>query len=182
MRLPSAIFVILVQGILSACTTLVAPRYSTSADTGVALKALGASSVGVGPITDSSGFDGMCRAVGPLAAPDNLSHAAFIKKALETELKVAGAYAAGPARVTISGVINRLGFSSMRGITGGAWDIDMTIRSSNGKSMAVSERYDFESGFDGSLACKQTAEAYTPAVQDLIEKIVSAPEFRSLIN
>jgi hypothetical protein len=109
-----------------------------------------------------------------------MSHAAYIKKALEDELKVAGVYAASSPRVTLSGVVNKLDFSSARAITGGAWNIDLTLTSSNGKSMLASEHYEFESGYGAETACKQTAEAFMPAVQDLIAKIVRAPEFRSL--
>ena len=84
-------------------------------------------------------------------------------------------------KATLSGVVEQLNFSSSRGLTGGEWNILLRVTSSNGKSMSVSEHYEFESGFIADTACKQTAEAYLPAVQNLIGKLVKASEFRSLL-
>jgi hypothetical protein len=36
-------------------------------------------------------------------------------------------------------------------------------------------------GFIADTACKQTAEAYFPAVQNLIGKLVKSPEFLALV-
>lgn len=156
------------------------PRYSISADTNLAIKALGVSSVSVGAFSGPAEFESACRAAGPLAAPDGMSHTAYIKKTLEDELKIAGAYAASSPRVTLTGIVDRLAFSSSRGLTGGSWDIDLRLRSSNGREMSASERYEFKSGFDALTACKQTAEAFMPAVQNLIGKVVQSPEFKDL--
>jgi hypothetical protein len=167
---------------LGACSTYTTPRYAINADTNVALKSLGASGLSVGTFSGPAIFDNACRAAGPLAPPDGLSHTAYIKKALEDELKVAGVYAADSPRVTISGVVNSLAFSSARGLTGGSWDIDLTLNSSNGKSIRVAEHYEFESGFVADTACKQTAEAYFPAVQNLLGKAVSSSDFKTLVQ
>lgn len=173
--LPFAIFV-------SACSTYTTPRYAINADTNVALKSIGASNVAVGSFSGPGAFNTNCRAAGPLAPPDGMSHTAYLKKALEDELKVAGAHAPADPRVILSGTVNRLEFSSARGLTGGSWDIDVTLKSSNGKSMAAMEHYEFESGFVADTACKQTAEAYMPTVQNLIGKIVRSPEFKTLLQ
>ena len=167
---------------LSACETYTTPRYSINADTNVALKGLGTSGLSVGAFTAPDRFDNACRAAGPLAPPDGLSHTDYIKKALEDELKVAGVYSAANPRVTLFGIVNKLEFSSSRALTGGSWDIALTLKSSNGQSLPVSEHYEFESGFSAWTACKQTAEAYFPAVQNLISKAIRAPEFRRLIQ
>jgi hypothetical protein len=167
---------------LGGCSTFTTPRYSINADTNVALRALGATGIGVGTFSGPVAFDNTCRAAGPLAPPDGMTHTAYIRKALEDELKVAGAYAAGTPRVALSGIVNRLEFSSSRGLTGGSWDIDLTLRSSNGRTLTMAERYEFESGFDGITACKQTAEAYFPAVQNLIGKFARSPDFKGLLE
>ncbi len=164
------------------CSTYTTPRYSINADTNVALKTMGLSNVTIGSFTGPTRFDTGCRATGPLAPPDGMTHTAYVKKALEDELKVAGAYAPANPRTILSGNVNRLDFSSSRGLTGGSWDIDLTLNSSNGKTMNVSEHYEFESGFIADTACKQTAEAYLPTVQNLIGKIVRAPEFKLLVQ
>lgn len=166
---------------LGGCSTYTTPRYSISADTNVALKAIGASNIAVGVIFEPASFSSACRAAGPLSPPDGMPHAAYIKKALEDELKVAGVYAAGAPRVTLTGAVTRLEFSSARGLTGGAWDVNLTLSSSNGKSMTASEHYEFESGFTAETACKQTSEAFMPAVQNLIGKVVKSSDFRALV-
>ena len=168
--------------LVSACSTFTTPRYSINADTNMALKALGATNVSVGAFSGPASFDASCRAAGPLAPPDGMSHTAYLKKALEDELKVAGMYAASSPRIVLSGTVNKLAFSSARGLTGGSWDIDVTLQSSNGRSMTIGEHYEFESGFIADTACKQTAEAYMPAVQNLIGKMVRSPEFKSLVQ
>jgi hypothetical protein len=168
--------------LVAGCSTFTTPRYAINADTNVALKTLGQSGLGVGPFTGPPAFDATCRAAGPLAPPDGLSHTGYIKKALEDEFKVAGIYAAENPRISISGTVNKLEFSSARAITGGSWDIDLTLSSSNGKTLHVAEHYEFESGYAAITACKQTAEAYFPAVQDLIAKAVRSSEFTALVK
>ena len=167
---------------LSACSTFTTPRYSINADTNVALKALGASNIGIGALSGPAAFDNSCRAAGPLAPPDGLSHTEYLRKAFEDELKVAGVHAAANPRVVLTGTVKKLEFSSSRGLTGGSWDIAFDLASSNGKSMSASEYYEFQSGFVADTACKQTAEAYMPAVQNLIKKIVHSAEFKGLVQ
>lgn len=174
--------VLAAASLLTACSTYTTPRYSINADTNVALKSLGVSNVAIGAFTGPVAFDTSCRAAGPLAPPDGMTHTAYFKKALEDELKVAGAHAAGSPKVILSGSVDKLSFSSSRGLTGGSWDIDVTLRSSNGKSITANEHYEFESGFIADTACKQTAEAYMPAVQNLIGKVVRMPEFKALVQ
>lgn len=177
------VLIVLVFSVIAGgCSTFTTPRYSINADTNVALKALNISNVGVGSFSGPSNFDTSCRAAGPLAPPDGMSHTEYLKKALEDELKVAGAFGASNPKVVLSGVVNKLEFSSSRGITGGSWDIDLTLSSSNGSKMSAAERYEFQSGFVADTACKQTAEAFMPTVQNLIRKIVHSPEFKGLVN
>jgi len=167
---------------LAACSTFTTPRYSSNADTNVHLKSLGVSSIAVGSFSGPKEFDNACRAAGPLAPPDGLSHTEYFRKALEDELKFAGLHVPASPRIVLSGVVNKLEFSSARGLTGGSWDIDVTLSSSNGRKMSAKERYEFESGFVADTACKQTAEAYMPTVQNLIKKIVYSPEFKGLVQ
>jgi hypothetical protein len=168
--------------IASGCSTYTTPRYSINADTNVALKSMGISEVAVGAFTGPARFDTACRATGPLAPPDGLTHTTYLRKALEDELKVAGAHTAKNPKTTLTGTVNRLDFSSTRGLTGGSWDVDLTVNSSNGKTMRISEHYEFESGFVADTACKQTAEAYMPAVQNLIGNLIRSADFKLLLQ
>lgn len=61
------------------------------------------------------------------------------------------------------------------------WYLLLTISDTAGHSFAVSEDYDYQSSFVGETACNQTAQALMPAVQDLIKKIVSNPEFKGIV-
>ena len=166
---------------LSACSTFTPQRYNISADNNVALKAIGVGNINVGTFAGPSVFDRACRGAGPIAPPDNMSFEAYIQKALADELKVAGMFDEQTPKTILTGTVEKLSFSSSRGLTGGEWDISLRVNSSNGKSVFVSEHYEFQSGFIADTACKQTAEAYLPAVQNVIGKLVKAPEFRSLL-
>jgi hypothetical protein len=84
--------------------------------------------------------------------------------------------------VVLTGTVKKLEFSSSRGLTGGSWDVAIVLSSSNGRSLSATERYEFQSGFVADTACKQTAEAYMPTVQNLIKKIVHSPEFPRLVQ
>lgn len=167
---------------LGACSTYMPQRYSISADNNVALKTMSAGNINVGAFKGPANFDNSCRAAGPIAPPDNMSFEAYIQKALTDELKVAGKFDEESPKITLSGVVEQLAFSSSRGLTGGSWDIGLRVLSSNGKSAFVSEHYEFNSGFVADTACKQTAEAYLPAVQNLIGKLVKSPEFVALVT
>jgi hypothetical protein len=113
---------------------------------------------------------------------DGLTHAQYIQKAFEDEFKIAGAYATGSPRVTLSGEIQKIEFSSTRALTGGSWSIDLNLTSSNGKQLRVNEYYEFDSGFAAFEACRNTAEAFSRAVQNLVGKVVKNSEFASLVK
>lgn len=172
----------LMVSLVTGCSTYTPQRYSISADNNVAIKRLNVMAIGVGNFEEPKSFDDSCRAAGPIAPPDGLGFAEYIKKALEDELKVAGVYSKSNPKTQLSGSVESLSFSSSRGLTGGAWDISLKINSSNGQSMVIGEHYEFESGFVADTACKQTAEAYLPAVQNLIGKIVSSPKFPTMLE
>lgn len=178
------IFLLLaVSIILSGCQTYNAQMYGVSADTNYAIKSLKLNeSITVGEFSLANQFDTNCRAVGPITLPNNLTYQSYIKKAFEDELKIAGAYAYKDPKVSISGRVNRINMSSSKGLTRGYWDIDLTLSSNNGKSITMSEYYEFESGFDGFSACKNTADALMPTVQNLVGKIIKSQEFKEMVS
>lgn len=166
---------------ISGCSTFNAQMYGVSPDTNYALKSLKIDeSVMVGEFTSSRQNDTSCRAVGPISLPNNLSFQGYIKKAFEDELKIAGVYSSKNPKVVLTGRLNKIDMSSSKNITRGYWDIDLTIYSSNGSSISANEYYEFDSGFEGITACKNTADGLMPAVQNLIGKIVKSPNFKNL--
>lgn len=177
--------VLLATGMLAGCSTYSTDRYSISADNVVALRSLKDHKVAVGEFTSSArdsrtGADLseiMCRGVGPIKTPDNESFADYIKKAVIAEMKMAEIYAPG-APTVISGNLGSIDFSS----TSGYWDMGLTLKSSNGRSITVHEKYPYGTSFFLAVAaCDQTAQAFMPAVQDLVGKAVRSNAFKNLI-
>lgn len=174
------LFVLSAMAVLaSGCSTYSATRYSISTDNVVALRSLVGKTVNVGAFSASTPGQAeiMCRGVGPIKTPDGEPFAEFVRKAMLDELKIANTYSSS-APVTITGNLDAIDFSS----NGGNWNLALTVRSSNGKSMSVSESYGYTSSFSGETACNQTAQAFMPAVQDLVGKVVRSPKFVALVS
>ena len=171
-----------VSALVSACETPTTQRYAISPDNNLAIRALNAKAVGVRPFVGPENFDSNCRALGPMQVADNLSHTQYIQKAFEDELKIAGVYASDNPHASIGGKLNKIEFSSSKGISSGYWLIDITLDSSNGKKINISEYYEFNSGFVATEACRNTAEAYSRAVQNLVGKAVRSLGFNDLLK
>lgn len=164
--------------LLAGCSTMQPPRYSVSVDNIQTLKKFEDSKLIFSSFEQSASYSANCHLMGPIEPADSLSMPAFIAKAFNDELKMANVYSESGTK--ISGNITNIAFSSMKGITNGLWDISITLTSSNGYSFDVSNKYEFKSGFDAITACNATADALTPAVQDLIKKTVTDPKFSTL--
>jgi hypothetical protein len=176
------LILIMIAATIAGCSTYMPQRYSASADNVVAIKALNVSGINVGTFTTTVKFDNACRGAGPIAPPDNMTFEAYVQKALADELKLSGAFDDKSPKVTLSGVLTKLDFSSSKGLTGGEWNISIDLKSSNGKQISAAESYTFNSGFVADTACKQTAEAFLPATQNLIAKLVKNPGFKALLQ
>jgi hypothetical protein len=177
----------LVIALLAACSVLgcqtpTTQRYAISADNLLAFTSIGATRVGTKTFVPPASFDANCRGLGPIKVADNLTHTQYIQKAFEDELKLAGAFAAANPRVIIGAEVRKLEFSSTKGFTGGYWQIDIALESSNGRRLVVSEHYEFQSGVVPTDACRNTAEAYSRAVQNWVGKAVKAPGFAELLR
>jgi len=176
------ILVVSMLTLLTACESPTTQRYSILADNNVAIRKLNIKNVAIGTFQPPASFSETCRGLGPLKVSDNLTHTQYIQKAFEDELKIAGAYSQGAPNLTISGKILKLDFSTIRALTGGSWTINLELSSSNGNKMNVAEYYEFDSGFSAPEACRQTAEAFTRAVQNLISKTLADPNFVLLVK
>lgn len=166
--------------ILSGCSTMQPPRYSVSVDNIQALKQYEGAKAEVTSLNQSASFSSNCRAMGPIEPADGLTIPAFISKAFNDELKMAEVHSADG--VKINGDVTSIEFSSISGLTNGYWDISITLNSSNGSTLLVTNKYSFKSGFDAITACNATADALTPAVQDLIRSAVTDPNFGNLLK
>ena len=168
---------------LSACQSYTAQTYSISPDTVRSVKNLKLNeTVGVGEVMAPADVDLTCRAMGPIALPNKLTLSTYVKKAMEDELKIGDAFAYQNPKVTLTAQITKFSMSSSKGLTRGYFDIDLKVNSSNGKSIQANEYYEFDSGFDGYTACKNTSDALMPAVQNLVAKVYKDPQFGSLVK
>jgi hypothetical protein len=120
----------------------------------------------------------MCRGVGPIKTPDGEAFEHFVRKAFVDELTIAEIYSSD-APITIRGRLDGIDFSSGVGAT---WNIALTVTSSNGQSLSVSEEYGYTSSYYGETACNQTAQALMPAVQNVVGKVVRHPNFPALLR
>jgi hypothetical protein len=168
--------------VLAGCETPTTQRYAISSENNHAIKTLGATGIGIGTFAAPAAFDPNCRALGALQVADGITHTQYIQKAFEDELRIAGAYAPTSARVVLTGTVEKLEFSSSRGLTGGSWTIDLALSSSNAQKLAIKEYYEFSSGFAAPEACRNTADAFSRAVQNLVGKALKDPSFASLVR
>jgi len=174
------ILVVLTVSTMLGCSTMTPARYSVSVDNLQILKKFEKSKAYVVSVTPPASYDSNCRLMGPIEASDGMTIPQFVQKAFNDEFKFAGIHSENNG-VALSGTLNKIEFSSMSSLTDGWWDLDLTLVSSNGKSMNIASRYDFKSGFDAITGCNQTAQALGPAVQDLIRKTIVHPQFGALI-
>lgn len=156
------------------------PRYAVSVDNILKLKSYSGAKVKVTSLSQPANFSSNCRLMGPIEPADGLTISQFISKAFNDEFKMAEIYSTEGIQVT--GDITKIEFSSMTGLTNGYWDIGLDLISSNGSRLSVSNKYTFKSGFDAITACNATADALSPAVQDLIKATVNHPDFIKLIE
>ncbi|MFK8011987.1 MAG: hypothetical protein AB8B80_08110 [Marinicellaceae bacterium] len=171
------IVLLLLTLIVSGCSTMQPPRYAVSVDNIQSLKSLDGSQLKAEGFTMSAEFKSGCRLMGPIEPADGLSIPAFISKAFNDELKMAEKYS--ETGVKITGDVTKVAFKSTSGAN---WEIAIKLMSSNGNSLETSNVYNFKSGFDAVTACNATADALSPAVQDLIQKIINHSGFPSLLK
>lgn len=164
---------------ITGCSTYATARYSISADNVAALRSINGNLVNVGQFTATTPDQSVivCRGFGPIKTPDGETFADYIRKALFDEVRMANIYSPD-APITITGNLDVIDFSSVNG----GWSITLTLSSSKGRSLTVSENYEFTSSFYGETACSQTAQAFMPAIQNLIGKIVHSPDFATMVT
>jgi hypothetical protein len=162
------------------CSTYAASRYSISADNVRTLRTFKGQSVNVGAFSAATPgqTEIMCRGVGPIKTPDGEAFEHFMRKAFVDELTIAEIYSSD-APITITGRLDAIDFSSGIGAT---WNIALTVTSSNGQSLSVLEEYRYTSSYYGETACNQTAQAFMPAVQNVVGKVIRHPNFPALLR
>lgn len=168
---------------ISGCSTMTPPRYSVNADNNATLREIEITSIAVVDYSDASEFAANCRLMGPIEASDQRGIAQFIADSFNDEFKFAEKYGGATAQTKLHLTLTDAEFSSVAGLTNGYWNLGITIENvANGASINASTHYSFRSGFDAITACNQTAQALTPAVQDLIGRTLNQTDFNRLIK
>jgi hypothetical protein len=165
--------------VCTGCASFDVGGYGVSVENATGLKKYRGQTVKVGAFTaaEPGKTEISCRAVGPITTPDKRPFEEYIRKALIDELTVAELLA-DSAPITLAGKLNNVDFNS----TSGDWLLDLTVTSSNGRSLNVTEKYSYGFTYMGETACARTAKAFVPAVQLLIGKLVYHPEFPELLK
>lgn len=83
------------------------------------------------------------------------------------------------APISIEGTIERLSFSS---VTPANWDIAMRVSSNRSPGFSVSVKYNYNTSWDAWSACRNVADAFAPAVQELLRQVVNHPQFAQLVR
>lgn len=170
---------------LSGCSTYRPPAYSASAENVLAIKAADPANIEVsvpavtGPATLKSGKGDesiMCRGAGPVAPPEGQTFESYIHDSMVSELKLAGVYSEA-AQKAIKLNITAMDFSSA--LSGGEWDFTVDITIGSQAPYTVREGYKFDSSWVADKACQQVAQSLTPAVQELLKKVVTDDKFKA---
>ena len=164
---------------ITGCSTYKVNNYGISADNIGLMKELNGLQVSIDEFTSlKPGLTTIqCRGAGPVSTPNKESFESYIKEALVSELKIAGIYSES-SNIKISGSVENLDFNSNVG--SGKWMFDVSVSDGNGMSYQVNSIFNFSTNWVADKACQQVAQAFVPAVQNLIKDIVSKPEFKSL--
>ncbi len=117
-----------------------------------------------------------CRGMGPVSIGAGKTPSSFIHEALYEELFMAGIYSS-TAPLTISGRLDEIKFSS---VSPAYWEMAITLKSSNGTSYQTKNRYGFDTSWDAFSACKNVADAFPSAVQELLKQAILDNKFKTL--
>ncbi|WP_186204532.1 hypothetical protein [Burkholderia gladioli] len=164
--------------LLSGCETTNSIPYKASPANIIAIQqSLQSKKVSVGDIGMAPGLDEspLCRLMGPVKVAPGKTLSQYIKDAFQEELLTAQAY--DVKGVPIEGRIEALSFSS---VSPAYWQITMSVKSPADSGYTVSIKYPFDTSFTAMGACKNVADAFGPAVQELIRQVVTNPKFPAL--
>jgi hypothetical protein len=154
-------------------------QYGASVKNVETLKTINLRPVAVTQFTSTKpGLDSItCRAAGPVTVTPSFE--SYIEKAFIDELKLAGAYNPS-SNVKLTGKLEEVDFSS--GMTDGNWSFTLTLTNHRNESFTTQSRFPFSGSFVADKACQEVAQAFSPAVQKLIEDVVQNPKFRQIAN
>lgn len=164
--------------VFSGCAYNVSP-YGASVQNVGAIRNYNLKPVSVGRFASSKPGNASitCRAAGPVTVSPSFE--AYIEKAFIDELKLAGIYDPS-SKFVITGKLEKVDFSS--GITDGNWSFTLTLTNARNESFTTKSSFGFSGSFMADKACQEVAQAFGPAVQNLVSDVVRDPMFRQIAN
>lgn len=179
----SAAFLVTISlvSLLTACSTTNSVPYKSSTANVIAIQnALKSSGkkLSVGTFKAAAGVDEnlACRLMGPINVAPGKTFSTYIQEAFQEELFLAQAYDPN-SPIVINGELEKLSFSS---VSPANWNIALRVSTKNNPGYTSTVTYTFDTSFDAYSACQNVANAFGPAVQDLLKKVVNDPQFSKL--
>lgn len=169
--------------LIAGCSTTNSIPYKASTTNVIAIQNAAKQAnakIKVGTFSLANGVDEdlTCRMLGPVKVAPGKSLSTYIKEAFQEELFLAQAYDPH-APVVIDGRIERLSFSS---VSPANWEVTLRVSSNRHQGYPVAVKYNFDTSFDAWSACRNVADAFAPAVQELLHQVVTNPQFQQLIK
>lgn len=173
------LLVLLAALMLTACTTFPTPHYVSDTDNVLSLRAHRDSKVALGEFKSSIPqlSELMCRGAGPVKPAGGLSFAEYVKQSFAQEL-AAAEMLSPQAAVTLSADLTSIELAGMTS----QWQLAMTLKSSNGRTLSVTSQSESKFMFDGMAGCRTAATQLVPAVRKLIATTVTSPAFADLLR
>ena len=179
----TGVCVLIVAAVLSGCETTNSIPYKASVTNVISIQQSlheKGKKVSLGTISLAPGVEEspLCRLMGPVVVAPGKTLPTYIKEAFQEELFMAQVYSPN-APTIIDGRLEKLSFSS---ISPASWEITLSVKSNVSEGYTVSAKYPFDTSYTAISACKNVADAFGPAVQDLIKQVVTNPQFGSLVK
>lgn len=156
--------------------------YSSSLNNIMTIKKIAAGGkINIGPFTSAKQgiTEFQCRMEGPSIIPNNMTIEQYIEKAFRDDFILADIYSAD-AKQSLTG---KIAFVDVRSPVGeGKWMFKVVYSINNREMFTIDSEYKFPSAFHAGRACKETASAFVPAVQQLVIQTCQHPEFQKAVR
>jgi hypothetical protein len=184
-KLRQQLCITMVAFALCSCATIAPlPPYAASDHAQIRSQTMDLKGVELGSFVSDVEVHPICRGGWAKITPgDEKNFESYVRHAVADELKLAIKDSNSAPRVTLTGHVERLNFSStVDWLSAGYWDIRLRIESSNGHMLTVEQKNSFETGYHDVPACEKVAAQFPIVVRALISSLVASPDFLPLLK
>lgn len=181
MRIHLRVTGLLLPGLLAACASMPAPTYQPSVNTTQVLLEHREAQLAVGHFVASDGVPNTSLNVrgSQLSAGGNEgTFSDYLRNALITELKTAGRFDQ-KSQIRVEGVLasNKLNAGAATGSATVGARFVVTRANANVYDKTLTVNHTWDSSFMGAIAIPSAVQNYTGAIQKLVFKLVTDPDF-----